>query len=361
MKALKQLLLFLLFLSLGTGLSAYHIIGGEIYYQCLGDDPNNPGSKLYLITMKVYRDCQGGGQDFDSLPGTEPGTVTVYKGTSPTPFIETFVIPAPVVTVIPPDSGNPCVIVPANVCVEEGIYTWEMSLPEAMESYTLVYQRCCRNSTISNILDAFENGATYTIDISPTAQAECNSSPIFNEFPPVVICVDEPLSVDQSATDPEGDQLIYSFCAPLKGGGLYGNNYEFDGLYPNPDAPPPYDEVDFVLSNYSALNPMAGDPLVTIDPLTGIITGTPNVQGQFVVGICVSEFRNGELLSVLQRDFQFNVTYCEPTVVGELEGDLIDDTVILSKSGCGILEMEIREMIAIQFMTMMIQGCIQFL
>ncbi len=328
MKPLKQLLLVLLFLSWGTGLTAYHIIGGEMYYECLGDDPANPGSKLYLITMKVYRDCQGGGQDFDSLPGTEPGTVTVYVGTSPTPLIESFVIPAPTVTVIPPDAGNPCVIVPSNVCVEEGVYIWEMSLPEFGQPLTLVYQRCCRNSTISNILDAFENGATYTIDISPTAFAECNSSPVFNEFPPVVICVDEPLNVDQSASDAEGDQLIYSFCAPLKGGGLYGGGYALDGLYPNPDAPPPYNPVDFVLPNYSELMPMSGDPQITIDPLTGMITGTPNIQGQFVVGICVSEYRNGELLSIVQRDFQFNVTYCEPTVVGGLEGDLIGDTYV---------------------------------
>ncbi len=321
----KILSLCLLFLCCNA-LLGYHIIGGEMYYECLGDDPDLPGSKLYVITMKVYRDCQGGGQDFDSLPGTEPGTVTVYKGTSDIPFIETFVIPEPVVTTIPPDAGNPCVIVPANVCVEEGIYTWNMSLPVDVEAYTLVYQRCCRNSTISNIYDAFENGATYTIDIKPLGQEECNSSPVFNEFPPVVICVNEPLMVDQSATDAEGDQLIYEFCAPLKGGGLNGGAYGFNGLYPNPDAPPPYNPVDFVVPGYNELAPMGGDPVVTIDPITGVISGTPTTQGQFVVGICVSEYRNGELLSVTQRDFQFNVTYCEPTVVGALEGDLIEGT-----------------------------------
>ena len=328
MKVHNQFLLLFLLLIWSTGLMGYHIIGGEMYYVCLGDDPAIPGNKLYLITMKVYRDCQGGGQDFDSLPGTEPGTVTVYQGSSTVPVIETFVIPAPTVTTIPPDAGNPCVIIPTNVCVEEGIYFWEMSLLESTETYTLVYQRCCRNSTISNIYDAFENGATYTVDIKPLGQNECNSTPVFNEFPPIIICVNEPLMVDQSATDAEGDQLIYEFCAPLKGGGLNGGDYGFNGLYPNPDAPPPYTPVDYVLPNYSELVPLLGDPVVSIDPLTGMITGTPTTQGQFVVGICVSEYRNGELLSVVQRDFQFNVTYCEPTVTGALEGDLIDDTYV---------------------------------
>ena len=32
------------------GASATHIVGGEISYECLGNDD-------YLVTLKVYRDC----------------------------------------------------------------------------------------------------------------------------------------------------------------------------------------------------------------------------------------------------------------------------------------------------------------
>ena len=51
-----------------------------------------------------------------------------------------------------------------------------------------------------------------------------------------------------------------------------------------------------------------------IDPLTGIITGMPTAAGQYAIGICVSEFRDGVLLSTTMRDFQFNVTLCDPNI-----------------------------------------------
>ena len=317
-----RIVLLSFFCFLTAALPAFHIIGGEIYYVSVGPDPDNPGQLLYRFTMKVYRDCQGGGQNFDSLPGAEPGTVTIYQENNPTPFIPTVILPQPVVTSIPADAGNPCVVVPPNVCVQEGIYTFELSLPEINESYFITYQRCCRNSTISNIYTPDEVGATYTMELKPEAQAVRNSSPEFNEFPPVVICSNESLNIDHSATDPDGDQLVYEFCSPLLGGGRFGGGYSFNGIFPNPDAPPPYQSVNFILPNYSATSPLGVNANLSIDPATGIISGTPVSQGQYVVGICVKEYRNGILLSVVQRDFQFNVAYCEPTVFANLEAEL---------------------------------------
>ena len=320
----KKLIPLLLSMFLSVALNAYHIIGGEIYYECLGDDPNNPGFKIYKFTLKIYRDCAGGGQNFDSLPGQTIGTISVFKGDDPSPFIPTLNLSAPDVVFIDPDAGNPCLIIPPNLCAQEGIYGFELSLEESAESYFITYQRCCRNSTITNIYNPDETGATYTVEITAKGQDECNTSPIFNNFPPIVICVDDPLSFDHSATDAEDDQLVYEFCSPLKGGGLYGPAQALNGFAPNPDAPPPYEEIDFVIPNYTALSPLGGSPLVDININSGLITGTPTIQGQFVVGICVNEYRDGELLSTIQRDFQFNVAYCELTVVAELDGEISD-------------------------------------
>ncbi|NJL76008.1 MAG: hypothetical protein HC892_14300 [Saprospiraceae bacterium] len=56
-----------------------HIIGGEITYECLGDGAS-PNTQRYKIVMKIYRDCQSGGADFDSAPrGAFPATVTIFQ------------------------------------------------------------------------------------------------------------------------------------------------------------------------------------------------------------------------------------------------------------------------------------------
>lgn len=309
---MRIIFLFLVGMFLPGIMEAAHIIGGEMTYECLGPDPGQNGNNLYRFTMRVYRDCQGGGAQFDSAPGSfTDATVTIFKGIS---IFTTIDLDAPVVTDIDPNTGNPCVEVPSNVCVEEGVYIFELSLPIVNESYTITYQRCCRNNSISNIFNPGDSGATYFIELTPFAQQTCNNSPVFSNFPPPVICVNDPLSFDHAASDAEGDLLVYSLCSPLLGGSL-GN------VAPDPDEPPPYDPVNFQTPTFTALNPLAANPPLAIDQFTGEITGIPTLQGQYVVGICVSEYRNGQLLSTVQRDFQFNVAFCQPSVTASTNGD----------------------------------------
>jgi gliding motility-associated-like protein len=316
LKKLRQLTFLALFTLLGSApLWAAHIIGGEITYVCNGN-----GS--YKFTMKIYRDCNGGGAPYDSGPGAPfPGTVTVYEGDSNVPFT-TIQLSAPAITNILPNLSNPCLIAPPNVCVEEGIYIFNLNLPASSESYHIIYQRCCRNNTISNLINPGETGATYWMELTAKAQQVCNNSPTFNDFPPIVICAGEPINYDHSANDVEGDQLVYELCAPFRGGGTDQNNPTApNGVAPDPDMPPGYSPVTFVGPIYSWANPLIGDPPLTINSSTGFISGVPTVQGQFVVGVCVSEYRNNDLLSITRRDFQFNVAECDPTVVADIEED----------------------------------------
>ena len=302
----------------------FHIIGGEITYDCLGFSSQDSSARNFRFEMRVYRDCSGMGADFDNP--AEFGVYSEINGVFR--FVRVFETRPVQITVVPPPD-DPCLIVPGNVCVQEGIYQFTLSdLPIIEGSYHIFWRRCCRNQTINNIIDPRNTGATYTVEITAEAQRVCNDSPQFRGFPPTVICVDQPLIFDHSAADLEGDQLVYEFCAPLQGGGPAGgapnsgNERDCDGIRPDPrNCPPPFPPVAFVGPTYSPISPLGGTPVVNINSNTGVITGTPTLLGQFVVGVCVKEYRNGELLSVLRRDFQFNVAVCEIAVIADIAAD----------------------------------------
>ena len=340
----RILLIVLTLFAVGSGLEAKHIIGGEVTYECLGPGAGN-NTRSFKITMKIYRDCDptAGGADFDM-----PAYFSIYRGTeNSNTLFKTITLNNVLVTNIIPDTPA-CIQNVPYVCVQQGIYMFTVDLPESMtDSYFVVYQRCCRNNSILNIYDPESVGATYSVEITPDAQQLCNDSPVFNDFPPIVICKDSPLRFDHSASDPEGDQLVYRFCAPEMGGGpvLTTPGYtECFGAQPTPPCAPPFDPVPFIQPAYSALNPMGGNPQITINPVTGSITGIPNIIGRFVVGVCVDEYRNGVKLSSVKRDFQFNVADCDQTVLAVIDGG---DTLILTNQGyylsaCGAKQLYIE-------------------
>lgn len=279
---------------------ASHIVGGEMSYACLGDNQ-------YQITLKVFRDCYNGQAPFDN-----PTTVTIYY-TATAQLYTTVNISFPGSDTLNNNPGNPCLIVPPGICVEEADFVATITLPPVAGGYTLIYARCCRNLLVQNLLDPTNTGAADIATIPDTSLAACNSSPYFNNFPPTVICVNQPFTFDHSATDPDGDSLVYELCAPYTGG---------DALnpYPVPAPPPPYGFVTYNTSvyPYSATDPMGGNPTMSIDPVTGLMTVTPNTIGNFVVGVCVEEYRNGQFLGEHKRDFQFNVVECTPSVVASI-------------------------------------------
>lgn len=281
--------LFLFLLSFG--LEAAHLVGGELSYRCLGNS-------LYEVRLVIYRDCASNGAPFDN-----PAIITVfdqnnvvYTNLEPPLFQSSF---------LPINAPNSCNALPSFVCTQEGIYIDTVSLPASGGPYTLSHQRCCRNSSIDNIPNPRLWGSTYTIQVP--AQSSCNSSPSFSAAPPVALCLNQSVQVDMSAIETDGDSLHYFLCSPLHGGGNQVNTTGPNSPRPDTSTAPPYTQVPF--SNpYSTSYPIASSPAFSIDPQTGMLSGRPNQVGQFVFAVCVQEWRNGQLLSTLRRDFQFNVT-----------------------------------------------------
>ena len=302
--------ILLTFALLPVSLKATHIVGGEMTYTCLGNNQ-------YQVTLTIFRDCFNGVPWFDN-----PASIGVF--TSDNLLFSQTLVPLNLMQndTLDPDLGSECFVAPPNVCVHTTSYTTVLNLPFNPGGYHIVYQRCCRNNTISNIIAPEDTGATYSIEISALALQECNNSPVFNNWPPLYLCVNFPFEIDQSAVDPDGDSLVYQLCNPLQGASDFAP-------MPQPPNAPPYIPVQWIDPPYNVsnmLNGLPGGVPMAIDPATGLLTGTPNTLGQFVIGICVEEYRNGVLIGVKRRDYQVNVGECSIATAAFFAPDILCDS-----------------------------------
>jgi gliding motility-associated-like protein len=316
---LRILLIFLIAAS-GTA-HATHIIGGEIYYDFLGKKPD--GKDIYRVTLKLYRDCSDpNNANFEGIAARRC-YLSVRSDVSDT-LID---IGVPVVTQVPSSINSPCVKT-VSMCVQEGTYTYTLELEPVQGGYYVIYQGCCRNTTILNILQPVTTGATYYTRIPGPEDAVANSSPRFKNFPPIFLCTNVPFNFEHIAIDPDGDQLEYAMVGTVNGRTPCCPEFPYIPVVspscPSPPsscpdiAPlPPYPGL-FYLPPYSAAYPLSSSPSLAINPVTGKLSGTPNSTGQFVVSIEVKEVRNGIVLNRHYRDFQFNVVTCEVSVLSEI-------------------------------------------
>ena len=280
-----------------------HLVGGDMSYTYLGDSPG--GDKQFRFTLRLYRDCNGGGAPFD-----DPARIAIYRGNwSTSTLVSSFTVSTPVVNPLIIASG--CAGSPPQLCLEQGTYLFDRTLPVvAGESYFIVYQRCCHTETISNIIEPGNTGSTVMVELSAEAMSANNSSPILPPYPVVALCIHHPMHIVQTVTETDNDLVVYNFVAPYAGGGPILNPPQVsscEGSLPDPPCAPPYVPVPYVVPQYTPTSPMAGDPLIQINLDSGIITGTPNTLGQFLVGIVFQEFRNGVLLSSTRREITFTV------------------------------------------------------
>ena len=273
--------------------NATHIVGGEIGYRCLGGNQ-------YEITLRVFRDC------FNANPTAffdDPGIIAVYASNG---LRLSNISLRPIGNDTLREGLDSCYTSFINsVCVHTTVYKSVVTLNPRVGGYHFVYQRCCRNTTISNIVNPTEAGATYDILLTEAAMLKCNSSPVVNSWPPVYVCANQELNVNSAATDVNNDSIAYKLCAPLVGGTLQRPQ-------PIPPTAPPFQPIIWLGPTYSLANVLGGNNPLTIDVNTGIMKGVPPVLGQFVVAVCLEEYDRStkNLLSVVRRDFQYNVVNC---------------------------------------------------
>jgi gliding motility-associated-like protein len=273
---------------------ASHLIGGEMTYNCLGDN-------LYEITLTIYIDC--GPSNTQGTSFDEFGTISIYNSSNN--LVQELAIENPEAFELSDETvGNDCLELPTDLCVLRGVYTTVVALPAIQGGYQLAYQRCCRNPSVININNPENFGNTYTTNIPGSELvSDCNSSPSFDAYPPLALCLGDDINVNLSATDQDNDSLVYSLTTPFNGANT---------INPTEITPPPFTNIPWG-PGYSENYPIDANPAIEINTSSGIITGSPTQMGMYIVGIQVDEYRDGLLINSILRDFRFLVVDCNVT------------------------------------------------
>lgn len=316
MYRLRPFITLICFLLIGLQpVKATHLVGGEMFYKYIGGDAG--GNNIYEITLYIYQDCLTGLPDVRLVDN--PAYIGIFTK-SGVPYLSIDSIEKSEDIAVPANFNNSCVNNPPATCLRRVRFTRRYALPRNTEGYRVIYSRCCRNETVNNIVQPGKVGATYYCDI-PAFNAGPNNSAVFKNFPPQIICINNPLAYDHGATDADGDSLSYELCDAYAGGSQQDSKPFPPYLVPqslgtymaNPSSP-----SYGYQTGYSAAKPMGGSPVIQINPRTGLLTGTPNIMGRFVVSVCCHEWRAGKRINTSHREFQFVVTNCSKAVVANI-------------------------------------------
>ncbi len=275
---------------------ASHIIGGDIYYDYLGNNQ-------YRFFITLYRDCASTGAAYD-----DPLQMAIYNGNGS--LFQNINISFPGSSPVPLNFNNPCATPPGGICVEKATYVAVVTLPPTPLGYDISYQRCCRGPNVTNLVNPDDTGITLTTHIPGSNLGNGtlyqNSSPRFSTYPPILLCNTESITFNHGATDPDGDNLTYSLVTPFSGAS------SITPLPPQTPAPP-YAPVIWN-GGYSAASPLGPGSAISINSNTGMMLVTPQNIGLYVVGVKVTETRNGVIIGSTIRDFLFRVFDCNITL-----------------------------------------------
>jgi gliding motility-associated-like protein len=291
---MKQLILLSLFLIFLFPARATHIVGGELLLKHI------TGS-TYQVTLNMY---------FDNINGNRAAvdpaiTVSIFEKGTNTRMANLVVANMQVTRV--PYTAVACTN--AFLSTDKIVYSQNVTLaPQIYSSpngYYMVWERCCRNGVISNIINPGGTGQTFYLEFPAVVKngtAFRNSSPTL--FPPVsdYACLNELFYYDFGGQDPDGDSLVYEMATPLNGNSSI--------TVPAPlSVAGPYPLVQWT-AGLNTANQIPGTPNLTVDGGSGRLMVRPTRLGLFVFGVRCSEYRNQVKIGEVRRDFQVLVLTC---------------------------------------------------
>ncbi|MCF8276844.1 MAG: gliding motility-associated C-terminal domain-containing protein [Flavobacteriales bacterium] len=268
---------------------AAHIIGGDVYWECISSGPD-AGKIVFYLTL--YKDCS-----VNTFVSPAQG---VWIRNHPT-LSEIPVTLISQVDISAAQCGLDCAS-GAVGAVEKYVFA---SDPIAMtgvpppNGYRIEYFKCCRGDS-DNLQSAVDQEIFYSATMYPyngQNMFPCyDSSPQFAEEPTSAICLGYQLRYNSNAIDNNLDSLSYEFIDPFGTSGI----------------PIPH------ISGYSANQPMPGPNPINLDPVTGQMEydAPANNPGRYTMAVAVSAWRCGQRISETIREMMITMVNClEPNNV----------------------------------------------
>lgn len=266
---------------------ATHAAGSDIKYRYLG-------GMAYEIEVTFYRDCGG---------VAEPANITVncksVNGSS------NFNVTAnKVATNNGTEITVPCLTSNSNcngggsTGIRKWTYRATVTLPSAQTDWVFSYSVCCRNCSITTIVNPCASNSVLYIEATLNNVISANnSSPTFSNIPIAFVCIGQPFNFNHGVLDIDGDSLRYDLITP-KTSATANVTY---------------------ISPASATTPIASSTPFSINSVTGDLNFTPSQVQIGIMAIRVREFRNGQLIGSVIRDMQVYTQACTnnlPTASG---------------------------------------------
>jgi hypothetical protein len=284
---LKVLSLMLLFSAIVNRSYASHVAGAELYYCSLD-------SVSYVVTFVYYHNC---GSLVNPNPGPVPASVIIRINSA---LLSTQLVHS--IPLLPPPNGTDvtqiCSSFPQTTCdtsispyqgFAQWVYQDTITLPAQSTDWVLSCDITARADGITNIYQVSSSSlyVEATLD-NVTAVSDC--SPVFSNPSIFYACIGQLNTWNYSATDADGDSLVYSLDTARK-------------VVASVVTPLTY------LSPFSPTNPLTTLTVFSLNAGTGIISFTPTLYESTIICIRVDEYRNGIWIGSIVRDHMLLTTF----------------------------------------------------
>lgn len=274
----KTLVALVLMLCVNTA-SAVHISGANISAECIGGNQ-------YRITLNWFQDC------LDGVGPTSTSVRIVPSGCSETfsavtvNLVEDVEVSQLCTDLIPFSTCNGGTQTGKRRLTYEGLVTINPSCSE----YRIMWKQNNRSNVTLN-LDNSGSDIPFYVHTYIYPQADpCNDSPIVTVQETPYVCVGDQVTYDFGVVDPEGDSLVFSYTEALTSPG--GITF----------APATY------AGGFTGAEPIPG---ALIDPVTGTLSFTPTLQGQYTFAFLIEQFDDqGNLLGSVTMDIIIVAVIC---------------------------------------------------